>query len=391
MENIPIPALQRQQRRGHLGLRFAPPLEDRFREQRRDETMTQRLSLLAVAFVLVLSTPMADAWLLQPPPPLLTSFRIAQFGFMLPAVVLAFVITWLPAGRRWADPAFLLAAFALLLGVIYQRHAAAAFDYRVPSEFVAAILAATLLISGLPFRRALPASLVMFALYAAVEHRSFGAGPQVFYGVYGMGMLMVTCIVGAYLVEYQARSHWLGQQMLERLTLNDPLTGLLNSRAFDTLFRRTVAHAMRERRAIALALFDIDFFHEYNERHGYAAGDELLQEIARCVQDEVRRSTDLVARLRGDVLVAVWYGDTRARLVETVDAVRAAVQRLAIAHDSSAVADGVVTVSAGALWLEAGFRARPTEAMRQAEQQLQKAKREGRNCTRIADFRADTD
>ena len=98
-----------------------------------------------------------------------------------------------------------------------------------------------------------------------------------------------------------------GQQELERQARTDPLTGLLNRRAFVEEMRIRLSIARRTVRPSALVYMDVDNFKPVNDTHGHAMGDTVLRRIA----DRIRRSIragDLVARLGGDEF-AVWLDE----------------------------------------------------------------------------------
>ncbi|MGH2945346.1 MAG: GGDEF domain-containing protein, partial [Solirubrobacteraceae bacterium] len=79
----------------------------------------------------------------------------------------------------------------------------------------------------------------------------------------------------------------------------DPLTGLLNRRAFEQRLGRELARARRTGEAFALVLADVDSFKDVNDRHGHAAGDAALAALARTLV-ETLRTVDTVARIGGD-------------------------------------------------------------------------------------------
>ncbi len=85
--------------------------------------------------------------------------------------------------------------------------------------------------------------------------------------------------------------------VIEQLTdeaLTDPLTGLPNRRAWDA----QLAQAMKAgREPVAVAMFDIDHFKQFNDSYGHPAGDRLLREAAAAWKAEIR-SGDFLARLR---------------------------------------------------------------------------------------------
>ena len=80
---------------------------------------------------------------------------------------------------------------------------------------------------------------------------------------------------------------------------NDPLTGLLNRRAFEELLELELERAARAGRPISVIVGDIDGFRAINERHGHAAGDLALQAIAQNALKWKRR-IDLAARIGGE-------------------------------------------------------------------------------------------
>src|SRR3954469_70444 len=86
--------------------------------------------------------------------------------------------------------------------------------------------------------------------------------------------------------------------------MTDPLTGLLNRRAFlqdaESLLQQQVA---RER-PIAVLLIDLDHFKSINDRFGHAVGDKVLQIFARTMRAGLRQS-DLVGRLGGEEFTVV--------------------------------------------------------------------------------------
>jgi diguanylate cyclase (GGDEF)-like protein len=79
----------------------------------------------------------------------------------------------------------------------------------------------------------------------------------------------------------------------------DPLTGLLNRRAFAERCGHELARARRTGEAFAALLIDVDHFKQINDREGHAAGDEALVALAAALTHELRE-IDTVARIGGD-------------------------------------------------------------------------------------------
>ena len=110
---------------------------------------------------------------------------------------------------------------------------------------------------------------------------------------------------------------------------HDPLTRLLNRRAFVERLDGEVARAMRYGHSFGLVLCDLDGFKELNDRFGHPAGDEALQLFARTLQSGLRKG-DEAFRIGGDefalVLAEASEADAREvvrRIVERAGSVRA--------------------------------------------------------------------
>ena len=86
---------------------------------------------------------------------------------------------------------------------------------------------------------------------------------------------------------------------LENLSTTDELTGLANRRGFDEALTRTLGEALRHGETGVVVMIDLDHFKTINDRHGHAAGDEALRQVAEVLKGNVRIS-DTAARLGGD-------------------------------------------------------------------------------------------
>jgi diguanylate cyclase (GGDEF)-like protein len=86
---------------------------------------------------------------------------------------------------------------------------------------------------------------------------------------------------------------------LSRLAGTDPLTGILNRRAFFEKLEHALADARRSGLGCAMLMIDVDHFKEINDTFGHQTGDRLLVAIARSLGDQLRE-TDILARLGGD-------------------------------------------------------------------------------------------
>ena len=86
---------------------------------------------------------------------------------------------------------------------------------------------------------------------------------------------------------------------LDRLAMEDELTGLLNRRGFHKRLDAAIGAAERFGHSLVLILLDLDDFKQVNDHAGHAEGDRVLQELGSIVSRLMRRS-DFAARMGGD-------------------------------------------------------------------------------------------
>jgi diguanylate cyclase (GGDEF)-like protein len=86
---------------------------------------------------------------------------------------------------------------------------------------------------------------------------------------------------------------------LELLSRTDPLTHLLNQRAFREELRKELARVQRQAETLSLIYFDVDSFKLLNDTEGHQKGDEVLKTIGQILLER-KRETDIVARMGGD-------------------------------------------------------------------------------------------
>ncbi|HAG93308.1 MAG: GGDEF domain-containing protein [Pseudomonadales bacterium] len=91
---------------------------------------------------------------------------------------------------------------------------------------------------------------------------------------------------------------------LERMASTDHLTGIANRARFEASLQAELARARRTGTPVSLICLDLNGFKEVNDTHGHSAGDEVLVEVTRRIQQLVREG-DTFARLGGDEFAIV--------------------------------------------------------------------------------------
>src|ERR1019366_5011231 len=105
------------------------------------------------------------------------------------------------------------------------------------------------------------------------------------------------------------------QQALKVAATTDPLTGLVNRRAFEPILARELHRCARLEHPLCVVVMDLDHFKEVNDAFGHQAGDQLLGEVSRA-WSETLRSTDVLARAGGDEFVLLLPSTNRSHAVD---------------------------------------------------------------------------
>lgn len=169
---------------------------------------------------------------------------------------------------------------------------------------------------------------------------------------------------------------------LERLATRDPMTGLLNRRAFHAAFEPLMTGALAAGKPLACMVLDIDKFKSVNDTHGHGIGDRVIQEVARKLQDSVR-GTDLVCRWGGEEFCIVVVGLDLPGIAKFAERVRLRVEQ-ECGPAVREVPGMQVTVSMGVELLSERSPGLPA-LVEQADQALYRAKRNGRNRVELAE------
>ncbi|MFO8155671.1 MAG: GGDEF domain-containing protein [Thiohalospira sp.] len=118
-----------------------------------------------------------------------------------------------------------------------------------------------------------------------------------------IGSILLFLLVMHRMAGLMRRTHRQAEK-LERLSRMDPLTGAANRRYLDDELTRETSRAERSGSPLTLAFLDLDHFKHFNDTHGHAAGDALLEELMAAWRP-VLRDSDLLARIGGEEFVVL--------------------------------------------------------------------------------------
>lgn len=131
---------------------------------------------------------------------------------------------------------------------------------------------------------------------------------------------------------------------LEQASFLDPVTGLLNRKAFDKRLKEDWIHAYVQKADISLILVQVNDFQQFNEQKGAVQGDACLVQIADALQQFVKER-GLLARFGGTIFALLYPTYSQDEIAPLVNEIPKAIAELAIEFDGDET--GFITVAAG--------------------------------------------
>ena len=191
------------------------------------------------------------------------------------------------------------------------------------------------------------------------------------------GMLRVICQMGA-LAVYNASAY----TEMKITAQMDGLTRLYNKTHITLILAEQIYEAEARQAPLSIFMFDIDHFKNYNDTNGHDAGDQLLKELARLAQENVRRS-DYVGRFGGEEFLLVLPNTNKQQAQIVAEKVRERIADYSFPFAKNQPL-GMLSVSGGvATYPVDGLDT--TSLLRAADGALYQSKREGRNRSTVAE------
>jgi len=160
----------------------------------------------------------------------------------------------------------------------------------------------------------------------------------------------------------------------QQLARIDMLTKLNNRRAFNELCTPIWHNAIRHKHKLCIILLDIDEFKSINDKHGHAAGDQVLKEVAKVLGSTIREG-DVLARWGGEEFAAMLPLTSLKEAVKMAERIRETVAVLQVTYGISKIS---TTISAGIAQLDSDSQS-IEDLFTIADAGLYQAKQTGRN------------
>jgi diguanylate cyclase (GGDEF)-like protein/PAS domain S-box-containing protein len=168
-------------------------------------------------------------------------------------------------------------------------------------------------------------------------------------------------------------------RQLSELSQRDELTQVFNRRHFDAVLQREWKRLGRSGSPLALIMFDVDRFKQYNDHHGHPAGDTCLTAIAQACQQTVNRPSDVVARYGGEEFAVILPNTDAEGAMTLAEQIRAAIRNLNIVNFKTETETVYVTASLGVTSQVPSLQSSFQSLIELADQALYRAKQQGRN------------
>lgn len=166
---------------------------------------------------------------------------------------------------------------------------------------------------------------------------------------------------------------------LKEMAMKDGLTGLYNHTLLIELFEKEYVKQCRDASCLSFAMIDIDYFKKVNDTYGHMAGDMILKQLAGILTESVRRS-DIVGRYGGEEFSIIIPEASSNDVFQLCERIRRSIENYSFHADDKIIK---ITVSIGVYFKGFNDEISHTDMIKKADENLYKAKRDGRNRVEI--------
>ena len=125
-------------------------------------------------------------------------------------------------------------------------------------------------------------------------------------------------------------------ERIEAVSIRDGLTGVYNRRHIETLLRQEIVRLQRHGGELAAIIFDLDRFKAINDAYGHRAGDDVLCEVVRRVEETLREN-DHLGRYGGEEFVVALPDTGSEGAVQAAERIRRAINAAPVEADARAI------------------------------------------------------
>jgi diguanylate cyclase (GGDEF)-like protein len=160
--------------------------------------------------------------------------------------------------------------------------------------------------------------------------------------------------------------------LLEKLASIDGLTEIPNRRLLDDTLSQQYQMCAEQNKPLSLLLIEIDFFKEFNEHVGYAAGDECLVKVAHALDCAIQEYQGFVARYDGVRFAVILTGHNSESALKVAIHMHTVIDCLKIAHGSSPIC-AHLSISIGIVHITSDFFGNELQVFKLADSALHQA------------------
>lgn len=168
-------------------------------------------------------------------------------------------------------------------------------------------------------------------------------------------------------------------ETIKQLSIIDPLTGCYNRGYLNEHINPEIKRSIRYESPISIIICDIDHFKKVNDTFGHQCGDEVLIEFVRIIQNTIRKDLDWVARYGGEEFVIVLPETSTQNAKVLAERLRVTIEKTSIKSLNKTISITASFGIAGLDDLSLMENLSPDQLLSIADENLYKAKQEGRN------------